>query len=78
MLAVPDPPSAGDLVERAWSVVQPLVTLKPDEREYISAIHRGESRLDLLLPDDPDAARRIAEHPAIQWKLLNVRRHLAK
>jgi hypothetical protein len=48
------------------------------EREYTVAIQRGELRTDLLFPDDPEAGKRLGEHPAIQWKLLNVRGHLAR
>jgi hypothetical protein len=58
-------------------VVEPFVTLEANEREYISGIHRGDARVELLFPEDLETARRIAEHPAIQWKLRNVRSHLA-
>jgi hypothetical protein len=78
ILAAGEAPRASVLVERAWSVVGAFVTLEPAEDEYIAAIHRGELRTDLLFPDDPEAAARIAEHPAIQWKLLNVRSHRAR
>lgn len=78
VLARPESPKATDLIERAWAVSEPLVALEPNERDYISAIHRGESRLDLLFPEDPETAGRIAEHPAIQWKLSNVRGYLEK
>ena len=77
MLAVPHPPGATELVESAWSVAEPLLTLEENEREYISGIHRGDARVDLLFPEEPETAGRIAEHPAIQWKLRNVRNHLA-
>jgi predicted nucleotidyltransferase component of viral defense system len=76
MLAVPNPPRARELVESAWMVAGPLVALEPQEREYISGVHRGEARVELLFPGNPEAAERIAEHPAIQWKLRNVRRKL--
>ncbi len=78
MLAADEAPRAHVLVERAWRVVGAFVTLEPAEDEYIAAIQRGELRTDLLFPGDPEAAARIAEHPAIQWKLLNVRKHLAR
>jgi predicted nucleotidyltransferase component of viral defense system len=78
MLATPDAPGVVGLVGRAWGVVEPLVTLQPNELEYISGIHRGESRVHLLLPENSQEADRIAAHPAIQWKLRNVRDHLAK
>ena len=64
---------AGALLEQAWLRMEPLLSLQPHEQEYIAAIHRGELRLDLLFPDDPSEAIRLAGHPAIQWKIENVR-----
>ena len=64
---------AGALLEQAWLRMEPLLSLQPHEQEYVAAIHRGELRLDLLFPDDPSEARRLAGHPAIQWKIENVR-----
>ncbi len=67
-----------DLVERAWAVVGPFLKLTPEEREYTAAIQRGELYTDFLFPDDPKAGKCLGEHPAIQWKLLNVRGHLTR
>lgn len=67
------PPSARDLVERSWAAVAPLVALEADEAGYVAAIHRGELQPQLLFPDDPEEAARIAAHPAILWKLQKVR-----
>jgi hypothetical protein len=78
MLSGDESPGATDLVERAWAVLAPLLKLTPEEREYTVAVQRGELRTDLLFPDDPEAGKRLGEHPAIQWKLLNVRGHLAR
>ena len=45
------------------------------ERAFVNGIGRGEFLPDLL----PDASAAVLErHPAVQWKLLNVRRHLEK
>lgn len=78
MLAGDEVPRARVLVDRVWSVAGAFVALEPVEDEYIAAIQRGELRTDLLFPGDAEAAARIAEHPAIQWKLLNVREHRAR
>ncbi len=78
MLSGNESPGVTDLVERAWAVVAPFLKLAPEEREYTAAIQRGELRTDLLFPDGPEAGKRLGEHPAIQWKLLNVRGHMAR
>lgn len=77
VLAGGEEPRAIALIEHAWGVVGPFLSLEPEEREYVTAIAGGELRADLLFPNEPELARRLAEHPAIQWKLLNVRRHQA-
>jgi predicted nucleotidyltransferase component of viral defense system len=78
MLAVDAPPRADDLVKQAWAVLSEFMTLRPNEAAYIASIERGELSPELLFPDDPEAAQRIAEHPAILWKVTNVRAHLAR
>ncbi len=61
-----------------WAVLSDFMTLRPNEAAYIASIERGELCPELLFPDDPEAAKRIAEHPAILWKITNVRSHLAR
>ena len=78
MLAAAVPPRLDDLVKRAWAVVAKFMTLRPNEAAYIVSIERGELRPELLFADDPEAAQRIAAHPAILWKMANVRAHLAR
>jgi len=68
-------PSAHELVERAWAVVGPLLSLEASERDYLEAIQRGELRPEILFPANPEQAARIAAHPAIQWKMQNVQIH---
>lgn len=77
-LATGVPPRPDDLVERAWAKVGPLLSLKGHEEAYLTAIDRGELRPELLFPDDAEEAARLAGHPAILWKLKNVRAHLAQ
>ena len=76
MLAERQELDAEELIDRAWAVVESFVSLDGPEREYIEAIHRGELRTELLVPHDPELAARLSRHPAILWKLQNVRRHL--
>ena len=77
MLAVDTPPRADDLVKQAWAVLSEFITLRPNEAAYIASIERGELRPELLFADDPEAVQLLAEHPAILWKVTNVRAHLA-
>ncbi|MFQ5644105.1 MAG: hypothetical protein ACE5FQ_10480 [Thiogranum sp.] len=71
-------PVANELKERAWYVVEPLVTLDDAEREYIDRVHAGELLPELLFPDDEELAKRLARYPALLWKIENVRQHLLK
>jgi predicted nucleotidyltransferase component of viral defense system len=76
MLAVEGPPDARALADQAWELVAGLVTLSQGERDYFAAVEQGELRLELLFPDQPAEAARLAGSPALQWKLANVRRKL--
>ncbi len=71
-------PSPGDIVRKAWGVIKPFLSLKPEERDYLAAIDQGEIRTELIFPNDKEQARIFAEHPALQWKILNVRKSLAR
>lgn len=78
MLSTPEIPRSVDLIDRAWAVVQELLDLAPNEKEYLSAIQQGELRPQLLFPNGSEDCRMIPEHPAIGWKVVNVQNHLAK
>jgi predicted nucleotidyltransferase component of viral defense system len=78
MLASLEPLRSADLVDRAWSIVEQFLALEPKEAEYIANIQRGKLLPQLLFSAGSDDARKIAEHPAILWKVLNVRDHLRK
>ncbi len=71
-------PTLNDLKERAWRVLKPLVTLDDAEREYIERVHAGELSPELLFPDDEELTNRLRRHPALLWKIENVKRHLSK
>lgn len=63
---------------KAWAAVGPLLELTANEREFVRLVNdEGELRLDLLFPHTNELANRLASHPAIQWKLVNVRHHRA-
>ena len=71
-------PRASDLKEQAWSIVEPLVRLDEAERDYVDRVHAGELSPELLFPDDEELADRLARHPALLWKIENVRQHLSR
>jgi hypothetical protein len=54
------------------------LSLHTHEEEYINAIHRGDLHMELLFPDEPAEAVRLAGHPAILWKLENVRSYRSR
>jgi predicted nucleotidyltransferase component of viral defense system len=66
-----------DLIEGSWASVSPFMTISDNEAKYIASVQRGELYPELLFPDDPKEAQRVASHPAILWKLVNARAHLA-
>jgi len=78
MLSIPDPPKAVDIIERAWGIVQHLLDLAPSEKGYLTAIQQGELRAELLFKENSADYRLVTGHPAIEWKLANVRSHLEK
>jgi len=65
--------SAKDLIAESWSVVNPLLQFNRAEEEYLEGIESGRARTELLFRDNPEQAAQIAAHPAIEWKLRNVR-----
>ncbi len=71
-------PTANELKEQAWLVLKPLVTLDDVEREYIDRVHAGKLSPELLFPDDEQLANRLRRHPALSWKIENVKRHRSK
>lgn len=78
MLVFAEPVRPSDLIDKAWSVMQQFLPLEPHEEEYVAGIMRGELLPHLLFSPGSKDAKTIGEHPAILWKLQNVRNHLAK
>ena len=67
-----------ELAEKAWARVAPFLALQANEEKYLACIHDGILRLDLLFPEDATEAARLARHPAIKWKIKNVRSYQSR
>ncbi len=76
MLNRDERPTVNGLKEQAWQVLKPLVTLDDAEREYTDRVHAGMLSPELLFPNDEKMVHRLRRHPALLWKLENVKRHL--
>lgn len=74
MLAVAVDPEEETLISCAWQVVEPFTKLGAQEQEYVDQINNGVARPELLFRNDPVLSARIAGHPAILWKVNNVRK----
>jgi hypothetical protein len=72
------PLQTSDLIERSWAVISPFMMFSDNEEKYIASIQRGELYPELLFADEPEEGQRMALHPAILWKLVNVRAHLVR
>lgn len=66
------------LMEESWAAMSHLMKLREREVEYIDSIQGGALHSELLFPHNPEEAERVVAHPAILWKLVNVRTHLKK
>jgi hypothetical protein len=64
------------LAKNAWNVIKHLFVLNKNESELISSAEHGLLRPELLFHGDSELAQRIASHPALLWKINNVRAHL--
>jgi hypothetical protein len=78
MLSGSSRPARAELAQRAWSVLEPILELSSNEREYCDRLQQGELRPELLFPDDEAMAQRFREHPALLWKAQNARAHHAR
>lgn len=77
MLAGPAP-VRHELIERAWRTLGGFLSFDPNEEAFIAAIQQGELKPELLFPDDPEEAGRLMTHPAIRWKIQNVKNYLSR
>jgi len=78
MLAGGNPSDPATLVERAWSVVAPFLHLRGNEAAYHDAFSAGDLRADLLFGTDGTSWATLEAHPAIRWRLQNIRGYLEK
>jgi len=78
MLIRNEAPDLSTIVPRAWDAIADLIKVDPVESEYIASIEQGEIRAELLFPNDSDKAALVARHPAIRWKIKNVRDKLER
>ena len=75
VLVAGDRPTGEEIRTAAWSVVEPLLDLAPEEREYCDRLQVGELSTELLFPHDPELASRVAASPPLRWKAENARQH---
>jgi len=78
MLVDPAGVTGRSLVDTAWPRVAPFVELSDAEAGYFKAVTAGELKTELLFPSDSTEAERLASHPALLWRVANVRQHLRK
>jgi predicted nucleotidyltransferase component of viral defense system len=64
-----------ELIDKAWDAVQSLVIVNRIESEFLSSVESGTLLPNLLFPNDSELAGRIASHPALLWKIANIRAH---
>jgi hypothetical protein len=76
LIAGNPPLKAKELVHKAWAVVGPFLELTPHEKEYLQKIQEGVLQPEILFPDALEESAKFADHPAILWKITNVRSHL--
>ena len=68
--------SEGDVVYVANLSVD--LVLSDDELKYVNAVAEGELHLEYLFPDNLSEAKRLANHPALLWKIHNVQQEKNK
>jgi hypothetical protein len=70
--------SAEEIVQNAWAVMAPLLRLTHAERQFIDGVAQGELLIELLNFNKPEEAQIVGKHPALQWKLRNVREFMSR
>ncbi len=75
MLAQGRSVEASELVAAAWQRLGALLCLRPEETYYMNELARGHLDLEKLVNGDQEEIDRFTQHPALRWKVLNVRRH---
>ena len=75
MLAQGRSVEASEFVAAAWQRLEPLLDLSPEETRYMSELAEGRLAPDELFDGDQQEIDRFAHHPALRWKVFNVRQH---
>ncbi|HHI79099.1 MAG TPA: hypothetical protein ENK02_03895 [Planctomycetes bacterium] len=63
-----------ELLEAAWQRLQPFLDLQPNEKLYVENIGEGRLTLENLFGKERDLET-FSKHPALLWKVFNVRKH---
>lgn len=66
---------AKDLVADCQRHLKPIISFKSNEREFLDRLLDHGEILPTLLTGDAELAGRIASHPLLLWKAMNVRQH---
>ena len=74
VLRVDDKPDSQEMKRACKSFLRNLLSYNLKEQEFMDCLlKKGEYKVELLFPDDPDAVEQLRCHPAPLWKALNVR-----
>ena len=75
MLAIDDRPSFAEMIAAVTALFEPLRNPSDDEAEYVRLLgHESEYRPELLFRRWPAVLERARLDPAMQWKVMNLRR----
>lgn len=78
LLAGNDRPSLAEMLAAVSPLVTRLLELSQTERAFAESVQAGEPDTSLLFPKDAALAKLAATHPALLWKVKNVREHLGR
>jgi predicted nucleotidyltransferase component of viral defense system len=67
-----------DRIARAWHLLGDFLSLSKNEKEYVTAVSGGDLALKLLFPSNSAEVEHLTKHPALAWKIKNVRARLDK
>jgi len=76
MLSHADLQTVEATIQQAFDLIRSLLPLTPHEKEFIKEVTKGHLRLDILFTEDEEVATRLSKHPALVWKIKNVRKTL--
>ncbi|MDZ7844744.1 MAG: nucleotidyl transferase AbiEii/AbiGii toxin family protein [Anaerolineales bacterium] len=78
MLSIRDIDMIDKSIHEALEIIASVLELSAGELKYINAVTQGELHLEYLFPDNISAAERLANHPALLWKIHNVQQEKNK